>query len=356
MAWIADWGYSLANAVTLSMMGFDPLNHHTWYMTANYSPQEEIGEVYLSYSNAQTQIPLDLALTAGQYPKADMLVNEAFHGYPWTYFKGEAAATVPLVSTMRRTLAGYLYGSLYRGLPREDRPVPRPDAPLPRWPESTWRGGVKVGAYYFSADSSTYALDWERGIYASLYGEALFYSYLDSPRYNLRSDLLLRTKLPLGQHTVVSARISLGSSANYDGRGFLVGGESSAGFFRQRPWSDPVNLIRGYPEYTKIGDHYYTANLYVTFPLRWVDLGYETLPFYLRRLHAKIFLDVGDALGPEFSFRRPLVGAGAELRLSLVQAWAVGTDLVIGVTRGLDDRGDWGFYFALGSAIPDSLM
>ncbi|MBU1240497.1 hypothetical protein KJ865_12375, partial [Myxococcota bacterium] len=145
VAWFADWGYTVSNAASLTMMGFDPLNHHSWYMTANYSPQEELGELYLSYGNNQTPIPVEVSLTTGQYNKNNMNVNEAWHQYPWNYFKGEVAATFPFVSQMRQTLAGYLYGSAYRGIPREERPVPRPDSPLPVWPEGSWRASVKAG-------------------------------------------------------------------------------------------------------------------------------------------------------------------------------------------------------------------
>ncbi|MBU1538050.1 hypothetical protein KKF84_22250, partial [Myxococcota bacterium] len=190
----------------------------------------------------------------------------------------------------------------------------------------------------------------------SMYAEALFYSTLDSPRFNVKSDLLWRTKLPFGRHTVLSTRFALGASSNYDGHGFLVGGSSVSSTMRMRPWSDPVNLVRGFSDYSKDGDHYYTANIYVTFPLRWIDVGFETLPFYLRRLHAKIFLDVGDVVGPEFQFSRPLVGAGAEVRLTMIQAWAVSTDLILGISRGLGERGSWGFYFSFGSPLPNTIM
>ena len=57
---------------------------------------------------------------------------------------------------------------------------------------------------------------------------------------------------------------------------------------------------------------------------------------YLRRLHAAVYTDVGDAFrfdGGDFQLH---AGAGAELRAEVVLGWILPTDLRLGCARGLE--------------------
>jgi WD40-like Beta Propeller Repeat len=354
VAWFADYGYTKTSAFSASFYGFDLLNHHVMNVFVSYAPGSSESEAILSYRNTSTWFPLDFRLSTGQYQKTNMRVNDTWMEYPWTYAKLEGAVSVPLIRSFKQTLNSYVNTSVYKGSPSETRPVPRPDSTLPLFPDSSWRSSIKVGGYYFNGTSSTDALEWEKGVYVSAYSEALFFSYQENPIYNFRFETLLRTKLPFGKHTVISGRLNLGSSKNYNNNPFKVGGSNMANRALYRPWSDPMNLIHGFPSYEKSGDHYYSANMYVTFPIKWLGVGYSTLPFYFRRISAKLFFDVGDALDSDFSMTQPLLGMGGELRIQIMQGYIVGTDLVIGVTKGMGEHGEWGWYFALGSPLPET--
>ena len=79
-------------------------------------------------------------------------------------------------------------------------------------------------------------------------------------------------------------------------------------------------------------------------PLLDIETGAWTLPVYLRRLHASIFSDVGDAWmpfddGPFRAARPPFqlhAGAGAELRAEVVLGYILPTDVRFGCAHGLE--------------------
>jgi len=94
--------------------------------------------------------------------------------------------------------------------------------------------------------------------------------------------------------------------------------------------------LRGFARDSFHGTAYALATAEYRFPLFDVETGAWTLPVYLRRLHAAVFADVGDA----FTFSRHdfhlHTGAGAELRAEVVLGWILPTDLRFGCARGLE--------------------
>ena len=94
--------------------------------------------------------------------------------------------------------------------------------------------------------------------------------------------------------------------------------------------------LRGFARDSFHGTAYALGTAEYRFPLFDVETGAWTLPVYLRRLHAAVFADVGDA----FTFSRHdfhlHTGAGAELRAEVVLGWILPTDLRFGCARGLE--------------------
>ena len=60
------------------------------------------------------------------------------------------------------------------------------------------------------------------------------------------------------------------------------------------------------------------------------------MPVYLRRLHAALYTDVGDAFTFDDGDFKLHAGAGAELRAEIVLGWILPTDLRLGCARGLE--------------------
>jgi hypothetical protein len=144
---------------------------------------------------------------------------------------------------------------------------------------------------------------------------------------------------------------------NYLGN-YQLGGNFGDQSFAATP--DTFRMLRGYPLGTEYGDMYWLTGFEYRLPLWRIDRGVGTIPVFLRALSAVAFLDAGHAFTEATSVRDvladPLVGAGAELRLSTALGWAVGLTGRLGygfaLTPGgfspLDPRS---LYFQLGGSF-----
>jgi Tol biopolymer transport system component len=110
------------------------------------------------------------------------------------------------------------------------------------------------------------------------------------------------------------------------------------------PASAPVRILRGFVSDAFAGEAYVLGNFEYRLPLLDVETGAWTLPLYLRRMHAAVFTDVGDAWMPfdDGPFRaasapfRLHAGAGAELRAEVVLGYILPTDVRFGCAHGLE--------------------
>jgi len=91
------------------------------------------------------------------------------------------------------------------------------------------------------------------------------------------------------------------------------------------------------------------AQLEYRFPLFDPSWGIYTLPYFIRRIYADVFTDVGDAFDGEWKLSRLLVGSGAELFTNFELTYRVTVTLRIGVARGWCDGGTTQVYAHLGT-------
>ena len=127
-------------------------------------------------------------------------------------------------------------------------------------------------------------------------------------------------------------------------------GQSSSIDALINPQNAPVSVLRGFIPGAFYGEEYLLGTVEYRFPILEVERGAWTLPVYLRRLHAAIFSDAGDAFtGPLDRFKLN-VGAGAELRAELVLGWYLPTNVRLGCAHGLTESpgSTLDCYFALG--------
>jgi outer membrane protein assembly factor BamA len=104
------------------------------------------------------------------------------------------------------------------------------------------------------------------------------------------------------------------------------------------------NQLRGYASGALGGTGFVLGNLELRTPFGAPLAGRSTWPIFLRRVHGALFLDAGDAFdrpgelpfsGHAFSWREVRASTGAELRLELVLAYSLRTDLRVGVAQPL---------------------
>ncbi len=215
--------------------------------------------------------------------------------------------------------------------------------------EDGFLSSVSLGATYTDARRFAHSISPEEGRTASIVLR------LASPEIGsdfslarARASLAQYIRIPGTRHAVAALRLSGGAShGTLGGRApFELGGLTQADLLGLLlPEGAPSDQLRGYPSGLLAGDGLLLANLELRFPLFAPERGYSTWPLFLRRVHAALFADAGDAfaLGGEtlpfyahrFEWQRLRFGAGGELRLEVALGYNILTDVRIGVAQGL---------------------
>ena len=129
-------------------------------------------------------------------------------------------------------------------------------------------------------------------------------------------------------------------------RSFQLGGLTAPfADFQDEPF-----LLRGYPLQEFRGERAFSFSFEYRFPLVNVERGWDTYPFFVRRLHAAFFGDLGDAwsagdAGPLKS------GVGGSIGTDLYLGYYLPLRLQTGVARGLSNQGVTQIFIALGNAF-----
>ncbi len=353
LVWFMDYSFSMADHFSMAMMGFDPVELHQWSASANWNPSNHDYDGQLVYRYGGWWWPVDLALNFGRVERSDARINREWVDYHYGYTRLEAAISVPLWQRIKRYASTYWYFSWQEGIAPDDWAPTRPDYPLPSIPVSFSRLAARAGFWYQRVESSRFALEWESGEYFSVSLEPAWRSDTDNIRWIARADAMVRRKLPVGRHTVVTGRLRLGGSHAATAPVFAVGGPQMENRLVFRPWMTPQNLVPGFPDTLDVGLNYWVGSFSVTFPITWIGAGVSTLPFFARRLSAKLYGAVGEAFDDTTDWMDPLVGAGAELRLHLVAGYMGDMDLVFGVRKGIWPEEEWQPYFQFSSPLPE---
>ena len=114
------------------------------------------------------------------------------------------------------------------------------------------------------------------------------------------------------------------------------------------------SALRGYPSGFLVGDHYDLLNLEYRFPIYWINKGFWTLPFYLRRLWGTVFVDGGNAYFGQPSwqtFEQWRWDAGAELLVEIVLGYAMRLTLRISYAYGFQEGGGHQFHVFFGTPL-----
>lgn len=320
--------------------GADVVGHHTWQAQGWWSAKAATPGYALSYLGGWSWPALDLL--------SERLV-EASPGEPdrltaaWTPLAAGATFSVTRLERALRLRLGWsvtrwdTIGAAGAGATPEHRFV---DGTLS---EATF------GAAYSDARRYAWSISPEEGRTLSLRARlAAAETGSDYRLWRARAGWSEYLRVPWTRHVVLATRLSgalahgsLGGSAP-----FTLGGLSQpdpVGLFLLQTFS-PADQLRGYPAGGQEGNGVALANLELRVPLGAPELGHSTWPLFLRRAHAALFADLGEAFvlgtergyaGPGFRWDRLRLGVGVELRLELVLAYWVVTDLRLGVARGL---------------------
>jgi hypothetical protein len=97
--------------------------------------------------------------------------------------------------------------------------------------------------------------------------------------------------------------------------------------------------LRGYPAGYLSGDSYLLFAAEYRAPLVWIEHGYDTFPFYLRRIWGVLFTDAGNAFQGPFRAQDLKTDAGAEAHFEFNLAYYLNTQVQLGYAHGFATGG-----------------
>ena len=153
------------------------------------------------------------------------------------------------------------------------------------------------------------------------------------------ADLHEYLNLP-GKHQVLAVRAFGGIST---GRplpqgAFALGGDSPGDV--TLAVDEQSVYLRGYPENSFRGRKVGLLSLEYRFPLTNIERGGGQTPFFMRRLHAAVFAEAGNAWDDQYRASELKRAVGAELRLDLTAAYNLPVTVRLVLAKGLDDKGE----------------
>lgn len=350
-AWIpALSSDGVGEAVGVVLSGSDPIRQHLWALTLRYGLESERLGFDFSYANRQTPWPLSLSTTLTTTTRPGILAPATpDEDRVQTVFRARAGVSFPLSYWDSGHALSLSYGVETRrgtSLVGHD-----PFVPAPRYGVDLTLASLSL-SWSFSnvrgyAESVSPARGQAFGLSTRLHSPSLG---SDLRVFDVIANWTGYLSLPWLKHHVLASRVSMGAAAgDTAGRSFFVLG----GLPIRNVVTDAIegvgfgiDIIRGYERAIFRGSAYYLGTLAYRFPVTSITEGWATLPLYLDRLHAEVFVDAGNTFVDELA--APKVGIGAELRLDLAVAYVQPYTLRLGYGRGLAEEGRDNVYLVLG--------
>ena len=337
----------------IHVAGQDIVGRHQYVARVGISLVKGYVNADLQYLYRRLAAPLNLRLFRTVAPRGGLEVG----GEARTWVEDALGAEVGFSYAFRRALhserigASYSLSSLRKAEPFGG--VLDPNTPPPVLPLTGRLATLRLSWSYSDARRHTYdmtpSMGRTLGVSVSLAHAALG-SAFDAASVSWSWSRYVEA--PWAEHHVFAFRHGGGLSGGDLGhRGvFSVGGFPEVGLiqgFRDGQVLGGVAL-RGYPPYHRRGTRFGLLQAEYRFPIhRWM-VGPKTLPIYLSRSYASVFVDLGDAWTRTFEPKELRVGAGAEFFLDFTVGYVVPFTLRVGVAYGFMDGAGVQFYYHLG--------
>jgi hypothetical protein len=156
----------------------------------------------------------------------------------------------------------------------------------------------------------------------------------------------------VGRGSVVALRFNggLSESRGASRREFALGGLAPHDVFLALRESTPAGTfhVRGHVPSARSGNRFVRTHLELRLPLVDLGAGPGTLPVFVERLHAAVFVDAGLAASRNLALVDGIYGVGAELRLSSTLGYTESANFRAGIARGFGRGGIWDAYLLYG--------
>mgnify|MGYP001610093559 CR=1 FL=1 len=149
------------------------------------------------------------------------------------------------------------------------------------------------------------------------------------------------------KHQVILARAFAGTSTGLapPQGAYQLGGDNPGDITLSL--NDRTVTLRGYPANVLRGQKAALGSMEYRFPITNLERGWDTKPFFYRRLHGAVFFEVGDAWDGTYHESELRRSVGAEARLDMTLAYYLPITIRFVIAKGLDSDGESQAYFGL---------
>ncbi len=317
--------------------------------------------VVARYSYRRLWNGINLDVSRSLYPRNGLRLNGRNRAYDEESWQTGLSTDLPLLRDVARSATMYLAYNFTYWRNRSPAPIPGPDDISLQLPEVGRYATLSMTITYGDTRRFLFSVGPEQGgsvyVNASIAHPILGSQYLV---YNLRVAASRNFGIPwpsrfLRNHTLMLSYEGGISGGDLKRRGvYYAGGfPESEDFLRAallgtRPGQP---RLRGYGAGATYGDQYHVLNVEYRFPIVWLERGYDTLPFYLWRLHGAVYSDVGGAFFGTIDSDKIKASVGGELRLDGSLGHYLPFMFQLGYAHGFMSNADSGVYFLLNNPL-----
>jgi hypothetical protein len=346
---------NFGQAFIVGVEGTDVASQHGFGATLTVESENPQLQPVLSY--VYGRLPVDLSLRAYRTisPRSGFALSKAYRPkYVQEALGIESGVSYSLPGPFDQQTVDLRYSAVRTGA---DLPVTETQLDpfeRPTFPSLGLLSFLSLGWNYWNGQRFLWSVSPESGFGASANFSAS-HPWLGSQysAFSLSGRLNGYLAMPWLQHHVLAWSLGAGTSGgSYPGRGgYYVGGYQDINLV------DTVRngliqggfVLRGYEPVVLAGSNFSVLNAEYRFPLRNVDRGLSTLPFFFHRVSGAFFLDYGSAFD-DAETSKFKTGVGAELWFDATLAYALGFTFRAGYAKGLASEGIDKTYFV--AAVP----
>jgi hypothetical protein len=331
----------------LTTGGLDVLGYHKYAVTALYGADSGRGSYILSYRYDRLTPSFDVSISdvAALYADFFQEPDGTTSGYWEQRRRLDADMTVPILKTRWSQ-------ALTIGFRRERLNALSVTPFGAQAPAEGTQAGLRAAWQFVNAHEFGYSISPENGrrLLITIQRNAdPFGSDFDNARY--LGAWYEYLNVPFLSHHVLALR--------------AVGGTSSGDVMPQRTFQlgGPVQsaelvdadaetlLLRGYPARAIRGQKTAVGSAEFRFPIRNIERGFTTKPFFFQRIHGAVFVDYGNAWDASADANNYRMGRGAELGTDMTFGYRFRIRFRIGVASGRDAEGEQQIYIGAGNAF-----
>jgi len=152
--------------------------------------------------------------------------------------------------------------------------------------------------------------------------------------------------LPIKHHVLLVRAFAGTSTGQAPAQGaYQLGGDNPGDI--TLALDDRTVTLRGYPANVLRGQKAALGSLEYRFPVTNLERGWDTKPFYYRRLHGALFFEAGNSWDGTYHEQDLRRSVGAEARLDMTLAYYLPITIRFVFAKGLDQDGESQAYFGL---------